>query len=74
MVISIIGQDLSTFHTALIKNKIVPILFNKTAGKNVFGSKRSELNKALNVIHGDILSCKKINIAILTWTGWWNLD
>ncbi len=38
-VISIIGQDLSTFHkpyTALIKNKIVPILFNNTVtGKNV---------------------------------------
>jgi hypothetical protein len=35
-----IGQDLSTFHkpyTALIKNKIVPILFNNTVtGKNKF--------------------------------------
>lgn len=69
-VISIIGQDLSTFHkpyTALIKNKIVPILFNNTVtGKNVsLVVKKSELNKALNVIHGEIFGvAKKINIAI----------
>jgi aspartate kinase len=69
-VISIIGQDLSTFHkpyTALIKNKIVPILFNNTVtGKNVsLVVKKSELNRALNVIHGEIFGvAKKINIAI----------
>lgn len=69
-VISIIGQDLSTFHkpyTALIKNKIVPILFNNTVtGKNVsLVVKKTELNKALNVIHGEIFGVsKKINIAI----------
>lgn len=69
-VISIIGQDLSTFHkpyTALIKNKIVPILFNNTVtGKNVsLVVKKAELNKALNVIHGEIFGVsKKINIAI----------
>jgi aspartokinase/homoserine dehydrogenase 1 len=69
-VISIIGQDLSTFHkpyTALIKNKIVPILFNNTVtGKNVsLVVKKSELHKALNVIHGEIFGvAKKINIAI----------
>jgi len=69
-VISIIGQDLSTFHkpyTALIRNKIVPILFNNTVtGKNVsLVVKKSELNKALNVIHGEIFGVsKKINIAI----------
>ncbi|TRX38992.1 bifunctional aspartate kinase/homoserine dehydrogenase I [Flavobacterium restrictum] len=69
-VISIIGQDLSTFHkpyTALIKNKIVPILFNNTVtGKNVsLVVRKSELNKALNVIHGEIFGVsKKINIAI----------
>ena len=69
-VISIIGQDLSTFHkpyTALIKNKIIPILFNNTVtGKNVsLVVKKSELNKALNVIHGEIFGVsKKINIAI----------
>ena len=69
-VISIIGQDLSTFHkpyTALIKNKIVPILFNNTVtGKNVsLVVKKSQLNKALNVIHGEIFGVsKKINIAI----------
>ncbi len=69
-VISIIGQDLSTFHkpyTALIKNKIIPILFNNTVtGKNVsLVVKKSQLNKALNVIHGEIFGvAKKINIAI----------
>jgi aspartokinase/homoserine dehydrogenase 1 len=69
-VISIIGQDLSTFHkpyTALIKNKIVPILFNNTVtGKNVsLVVKKSQLHKALNVIHGEIFGVsKKINIAV----------
>lgn len=69
-VISIIGQDLSTFHkpyTALIRNKIVPILFNNTVtGKNVsLVVDKSELNRALNVIHGEIFGVsKKINIAI----------
>lgn len=69
-VISIIGQDLSTFHkpyTALIKNKIVPILFNNTVtGKNVsLVVKKSQLHKALNVIHGEIFGvAKKINIAV----------
>ncbi len=69
-VISIIGQDLSTFHkpyTALIKNKIVPILFNNTVtGKNVsLVVNKAQLHKALNVIHGEIFGVsKKINIAI----------
>lgn len=69
-VISIIGQDLSTFHkpyTALIRNKIIPILFNNTVtGKNVsLVVKKHELNKALNVIHGEIFGvAKKINIAV----------
>lgn len=69
-VISIIGQDLSTFYkpyTALIKNKIIPILFNNTVtGKNVsLVVKKSELHKALNVIHGEIFGvAKKINIAV----------
>ncbi|MGG7035764.1 MAG: bifunctional aspartate kinase/homoserine dehydrogenase I [Flavobacterium sp.] len=69
-VISIIGQDLSTFHkpyTALIKNKIVPILFNNTVtGKNVsLVVNKSQLHRALNVIHGEIFGVsKKINIAV----------
>ncbi|MGH2667108.1 bifunctional aspartate kinase/homoserine dehydrogenase I [Flavobacterium sp.] len=69
-VISIIGQDLSTFHkpyTALIKNKIVPILFNNTTtGRNIsLVIKKSDLNRALNVIHGEIFGVtKKINIAV----------
>jgi neutral trehalase len=37
------------------KNKIVPILFNTVTGKNVsLVVKKSELNRALNVIHGEI--------------------
>ncbi|MDT0645411.1 bifunctional aspartate kinase/homoserine dehydrogenase I [Zunongwangia sp. F260] len=69
-VISIVGQDLSTFHkpyNALIRNQIVPLLFNNTVtGKNVsLVVKRTQLHKALNVIHGEIFEVyKKINIAI----------
>ncbi|WP_395045859.1 bifunctional aspartate kinase/homoserine dehydrogenase I [Flavobacterium sp.] len=69
-VISIVGQDLSTFHkpySALIKNKIVPILFNNTVtGKNVsLVVNKSQLHKAVNVIHGEIFGVsKKINIAV----------
>lgn len=69
-VISIIGQDLSEFHhpyNALIKNQIVPVLFNNTvSGKNVsLVVKKEELHKAVNVIHGQVFGVtKKINIAI----------
>ncbi|WP_298418581.1 bifunctional aspartate kinase/homoserine dehydrogenase I [uncultured Kordia sp.] len=69
-VISIVGQDLSEFHkpyTALIKNQIVPILFNNTvSGKNVsLVVKKSQLHKAANVIHGQVFGIsKKINIAV----------
>ncbi len=69
-VISIVGQDLSTFHkpyNALIKNQIVPLLFNNTiTGKNVsLVVKKSDLHKALNVMHGQIFGIsKKVNIAI----------
>lgn len=69
-VISIVGQDLSTFHkpyNALIRNQIVPLLFNNTVtGKNVsLVVRKNELHKALNVIHGEIFEVyKKINIAI----------
>lgn len=69
-VISIIGQDLSEFHkpyNALIKNQIVPILFNNTvSGKNVsLVVKESQLHKAINVIHGQIFGVsKKINLAV----------
>ena len=70
-VISIIGQDLSEFHhpyNALIKNQIVPLLFNNTiSGKNVsLVVKNDELHKAINVIHGQVFGiAKKINIAII---------
>lgn len=69
-VISIVGQDLSTFHkpyNALIKNQIVPLLFNNTvSGKNVsLVVKKGDLHKALNVMHGQIFGIsKKVNIAI----------
>ncbi len=69
-VISIIGQDLSTFHkpyNALIKNQIVPLLFNNTvSGKNVsLVVKKSDLCKAVNVMHGQIFGIsKKVNLAI----------
>lgn len=69
-VISIVGQDLSTFHkpyNALIKNQIVPLLFNNTiSGKNVsLVVKKSDLHKAVNVMHGQIFGIsKKVNIAI----------
>lgn len=70
-VLSIIGQDLSTFHkpyNALIQNNIVPILFNNAiTGKNVsIVVKKEETKRALNVIHGQIFGInKKINLAII---------
>lgn len=69
-VISIVGQDLSSFHkpfNELIKNQIVPLLFNNTVtGKNVsLVVRRSDLYKALNVMHGQVFGVsKKVNIAI----------
>lgn len=69
-VVSIVGQDLSTFHkpyNALIKNGIVPIVFNNAvSGKNIsLLVKKDQLIKALNVIHGQIFGIsKKINIAV----------
>lgn len=69
-VISIVGQDLSTFHkpyNALIKNQITPLLFNNTvSGKNVsIVVRKQDLIKALNVMHGQIFGfSKKVNIAI----------
>ena len=69
-VISIIGQDLSEFHlpyNALIKNQIVPLLFNNTiTGKNVsLVVQKDQLHKAVNVIHGQVFGiAKKINIAV----------
>lgn len=69
-VISIIGQDLNTFdkpYAALVKNKVVPILFSNTVtGKNVsLVVKKEKTQRALNVIHGQIFGiAKKVNIAI----------
>ncbi|MGX1928898.1 bifunctional aspartate kinase/homoserine dehydrogenase I [Flagellimonas sp. 2504JD4-2] len=69
-VISIVGMDLSTFHkpfNALVKNQVVPLLFNNTVtGKNVsLVLKKADLNKAINVVHGQIFGiAKKVNLAI----------
>ncbi len=69
-VISIIGQDLTSFHkpyTALIRNKITPILLNNTiSGRNIsLIIDQNEFKRALNVIHGEIFGVsKKINIAV----------
>ena len=69
-VISIVGEDLSSFHrpyNSLIKNKIVPLLFNNTvSGKNVsLVLKKEDLHKALNVVHGQLFGiAKKVNLAI----------
>ncbi|MEB8346950.1 bifunctional aspartate kinase/homoserine dehydrogenase I [Flavobacteriaceae bacterium KMM 6898] len=69
-IISIVGEDLSTFHkpyNALIKNQIVPLLFNNTvSGKNVsLVLKKTDMHKALNVMHGQIFGIsKKVNIAV----------
>ena len=69
-VISIVGMDLSTFHkpfNALVKNQIVPLLFNNTVtGKNVsLVVNKSDLHKAINVVHGQIFGiAKKVNLAV----------
>ncbi len=69
-VISIVGQSLYSFnqpYSALIKNHITPILINNTVtGENVcLVVKKSDLHKAVNVIHGEIFGVsKKINIAV----------
>ncbi|MDX1314106.1 MAG: bifunctional aspartate kinase/homoserine dehydrogenase I, partial [Eudoraea sp.] len=69
-IISIVGIELGTFHkpfNALIKNQIHPLLFNNSVTGNNVGLvvKRSDLHKALNVIHGQVFGInKKINLAI----------
>jgi len=70
-VVSIIGQDLKSFHkpySALVKNGIVPILFNNSvSGKNIsMVIEKSQFKKALHVIHGQIFGVNKtVNLAIV---------
>src|SRR5690606_16499096 len=70
-VVSIIGQDLKSFHkpySALVKNGIVPILFNNSvSGKNIsLVIEKEQFKKALHVIHGQIFGVNKtVNIAIV---------
>ncbi|MEM9075663.1 MAG: bifunctional aspartate kinase/homoserine dehydrogenase I [Bacteroidota bacterium] len=69
-VISIVGMDLENFpkpFNALVKNQITPLLFNNTVtGRNVsLVVQKSDLNKALNVIHGQIFGVsKRVNLAV----------
>lgn len=69
-VISIIGQDLSNFdkaYSALIRNKIRPIMFNNAVtGKNIsLIVPEVDVKKAVNVIHGQIYGVEKtINLAL----------
>jgi len=69
-VISIVGQDLSSFdkaYSALVKNKIVPILFsNAVTGKNVsLVVEKEQSKRALNVIHGQIFGISKtVNLVL----------
>lgn len=69
-VVSIVGQDLSTFdkaYSALVRNRIVPILFNNSVtGNNVsIVVRKSDAKRALNTIHGQIFGVAKvINLAI----------
>ena len=69
-IVSIIGQNLSNFHkayNALSVNKIQPILINNTVtGDNIcLVLEEKDLNKAVNVIHGQIFGVStNINVAI----------
>ncbi|UCE93388.1 MAG: bifunctional aspartate kinase/homoserine dehydrogenase I [Flavobacteriaceae bacterium] len=69
-IVSIIGQNLSSFHksyNALSINKINPILINNTiTGDNIcLVLEDKDLNKAVNVIHGRIFGVStNINVAI----------
>lgn len=69
-VISLIGIEIKTFNkpfNALVNNNIIPILFNNTTtGKNVsLVVKKSQLHKALNVLHREIFEVSKtLNIAV----------
>lgn len=69
-VISIVGQDLGSFHkaySALVKNNIVPLLFsNAVTGRNVsLVVLKNEAQKALNVIHGQVFGVSTaINLAL----------
>ena len=69
-VISLVGQDLSTFHkpyNALIRNQIVPLLFNNAVtGRNIsLVVHKTDMIKALNVMHSQIFGISKItNLAL----------
>lgn len=69
-IVSIIGQNLSNFHrsyNALSINKIKPVLINNTiTGDNIcLVLEEKDLNKAVNVIHGQIFGVStNINVAI----------
>ena len=69
-IVSIIGQNLTNFHkayNALAFNKVKPLLINNTVtGDNIcLVLEEQDLNKAVNVIHGQIFGVStNINVAI----------
>ncbi|MGB0837745.1 MAG: bifunctional aspartate kinase/homoserine dehydrogenase I [Flavobacteriaceae bacterium] len=69
-VLSVIGQDLVNFHKALAalgRNTISPLLINNTVtGKNIcLVLDQKDLNKAVNVVHGQVFGAyKTINLAL----------
>ncbi|WP_430614281.1 bifunctional aspartate kinase/homoserine dehydrogenase I [Flavobacterium sp. JP2137] len=63
-VLSIIGQDLSTFqrsYSALINNQIVPLLISNTVTGHQISLvlPQRQLKKALNIVHGEIFGIDK---------------
>jgi homoserine dehydrogenase len=69
-IVSIIGQNLANFHrsyNALSVNRIKPVLINNTVtGDNIcLVLEEKDLNKAVNVIHGQIFGVStNINLAV----------
>lgn len=69
-VVSVVGQDLAAFlkaYAALMANQTIPLLINNTlSGKNIgLVVHDSDLQKAMNVIHGQIFGVNKhVHLAI----------
>ena len=73
-VISLVGQDLSTFHkpyNALVRNQITPLLFNNAVtGRNIsLVVHKNDMIKALNVMHSEIFGVSKVINLVLFGVG-----
>ncbi len=73
-VVSIIGQELGRFHrpyASLVKNGTVPVLMNSTVtGDTIFlVLEKSQLNKAVNVIHSKIFGVSTVINLVLFGKG-----